>query len=144
MTFVYIALGIIGFLVIAFILFVRWHVRWLAQQSPVGVWVASLDTGTVTIQFDGGPSEGLYKQLTETEDGADREFGSWAAHLNTLELLILASDQKGHPRFGQTTQYALRYVGPTSILISGPDRPDITYERAPEGTTVDIEPEETG
>jgi hypothetical protein len=112
------------------------------QQSPVGVWVASLDTGTVTIQFDGGPNEGIYKQLTETEDGADREFGSWAAHLNKLELLIMATDQKGHPRFGQNTEYGLRYVGPTSIVISGPDRPDIRYERAPEGTTVDIEPEE--
>lgn len=55
----------------------------------------------------------------------------------------MATDQKGHPRFGQTTKYQIKYVGPTSILISGPDRPDIRYERAPEGTTVDIEPEET-
>jgi hypothetical protein len=143
MTFVYIALTAIAFLIIVFILFMRWHVRWLAQQSPVGVWVTSIDTGTITIQFDGGPSEGLYKQLTETEDRANREFGSWTTHLNTLELLIMASDQKGHPRFGQTTKYELKYVGPTSILISGPDRPDVRYERAAEGTTVDIEPEET-
>lgn len=143
MTFVYIALSVIAFLIVVFTVFVLWHVRWLAQQSPVGVWVASLDTGTVTIQFDGGPSEGLYKQLTETEDGADREFGSWATHLNTLELLIMASDQEGHPRFGQSTKYELKYVGPTSILISGPDRPGIRYERAAEGTTVDIEPDET-
>ena len=33
----------------------------------------------------------LDEQLTETEDGADREFGSWASHLNTLELLIMAT-----------------------------------------------------
>jgi hypothetical protein len=143
MTFDYMAFSVIAFLIVAYIWFVRWHVRWLAQQSPVGVWVASLDTGTVTIQFDGGPREGLYKQLTETEDGADREFGSWATHLNTLELLILASDQKGHPRFGQSTKYELKYVGPKSILIFGPDRPYLRYERAAEGTTVDIEPEET-
>lgn len=81
MTLVYIALGVVAFLIIVFILFVRWHVRWLARQSPIGVWVASLNTGTVTIEFDGGPNEGTYKQLSENEDGADREFGSWASAL---------------------------------------------------------------
>ena len=143
MRFVYIALGVVGFLVVAFVLFSWWHTRWLTQQSPVGIWVASLDSGSVTIQFDGGPREGLYKQLTETAAGTEREFGSWSAHLNTLELLIMATDQSPHQRFGINTKYEIRYVGPTSILISGPDRPEITYERAPEGTTVDIEPEET-
>ncbi len=143
MTFVYVALGVAGFFAVAFVLFCRWHIRWLARQSPAGTWVASLESGSVTIQFEGGPHQGTYKQLIETETGTEREFGSWAAHLNTLKMLILATDQSEHPRYGDNTRYDIRYVGPTSILISGPDRPDIVYQRAPAGTTVDIEPEDT-
>ena len=143
MTYLYIALGIIAFLVIAYKLFMRWHLRWLAQQSPAGVWIAQLESGTVTIQFDDGPNEGLYKQLIKTESGSDREFGNWFSHLGDLKLMIMATDQEDHPRFGISTDYGIRYIGPTRIAISGPDRPDLTYERAPEGTTVDIEPEES-
>lgn len=117
------------------------HRRWLDKQSPVGVWMADVDGAKVTLQFEGGPHEGTYKQLVVSPDGPSREFGHWAARRTALEMLIMASERKDHPRFGQNTHYTIRYVRPDAISISGPDLPSVPFVQAPEGTTLDFQEE---
>ena len=131
-------------LIIAVKLFIRSHVNWLAKQTPVGVWTTQYEGSTITLQFELGPNkegvqEGLYQQMEKTQNGKEtREFGHWFAHMNDLRMLIMGSQINNHPRFGLDTTYVVRYVGPDSISINGPDRPDLIYTRAPEGTVLDF------
>jgi len=118
--------------------FAESHRRWLEKQSPVGVWTSTVDGSTVLLQFDGGPCEGLYSQITQIGDGSVKEFGHWFSHGNLLRLIIMASDIKGHPRFGIDTEYELRYTAPDRIRIFGPDRPGIEYHRASEDQKIDF------
>lgn len=118
--------------------FAESHRRWLEKQSPVGVWTSTMDGSTVLLQFDGGPREGLYSQVTQTAGGPVKEFGHWFSHGNLLRLIITASDIKGHERFGVDTEYELRYTAPDRIRIFGPDRPGIEYNRASEGQRIDF------
>lgn len=118
--------------------FAESHRRWLEKQSPIGVWTSTVDGSTVLLQFDGGPREGLYSQVTQTADGPVREWGHWFSHCNSLRLIIMASDIKGHERFGIDTEYELRYTAPDRIRIVGPDRPRIEYNRASEDQRIDF------
>ena len=118
--------------------FAESHRRWLERQSPVGVWTSTVDGSTVLLQFDGGPREGLYSQVTQTGSGPVKEFGHWFSHGNLLRLIIMASDIKGHPRFGIDTEYELRYTAPDGIRIYGLDRPGIEYNRASEDQRIDF------
>ncbi len=115
------------------------HQRWLDKQSPLGVWVAEVKGTKVTLQFEGGPHEGTYKQLLESPDGAQREFGHWSALRTKLQMLIMASERKDHPRFGRDSHYTIRYVRPDAIVIDGPDLPSVTFEQAPEEATLEFE-----
>ena len=119
--------------------------RWLDLQSPVGMWIARTTSGNVKLQFEGGPRDGLYKQLTESGDAPSREFGHWAAEGETLRMLILASDVKAHPRFGVDTPYRLTYLSLfikpiPRIQIDGPDRAKLVYRRARPDATLDLGP----
>lgn len=118
--------------------FAESHRRWLEKQSPVGVWTTTVDGSNVLLQFDGGPHEGSYSQVTQTPGGPSREWGHWLSHSHLLRLIIMASDIKGHPRFGIDTEYELRYTAPDRIRIFGPDRPDIEYNRASEDQRIDF------
>ncbi len=137
-------LGLI-LLLVAMVLLVKAVDRWLERQSPVGVGIAQTDSGKVKLQFEGGPREGLYKQLTESGDTQSREFGHWMVEGETLRIIILATDVRDHPRFGTDVVYQLTYLSllrkpMPRIQIDGPDRPKIVYGRAKEGVTVDIGP----
>ena len=44
MTYVYIVLGLFFFFVVAFVLFARWHLAWLDQQTPVLIFVKYMPT----------------------------------------------------------------------------------------------------
>jgi hypothetical protein len=119
-------------------------VKWLTKQTPVGVWATQHNGSTITIGFEQGPNEevkeGIYKQVERTRDGKEiKEFGHWTAHMNNLQMLIMASEIKNHPRFSQDTAYQVLYVGPNSIKITGPDRPNLVYNKAPEGTVLDFD-----
>ena len=118
--------------------FAESHRRWLEKQSPVGVWTSTVDGSTVLLQFDGGPREGLYSQVTQTTGGPVKEFGHWFSHGHLLRLIIMASDIKGHERFGIDTEYELLYTAPDRIRILGPDRPGIEYNRASEDQRIDF------
>ncbi|MBC8353815.1 MAG: hypothetical protein H8E66_17585 [Planctomycetes bacterium] len=122
-------------LVLLYVLFVRWHCKWLEQQTPVGSWTADHDSALIKLIFEGGPSEGIYKQLVETDDHAIREFGHWAVQFNTLNMLIMATDVHPHARFGIDTTYQIKYVGFDSIRIEGPDRPNLIFTRAEDMTS---------
>jgi len=127
-------------LVLGVILLARNHMRWVARQTPAGVWQGLDGQLKITLQFDGGPHEGIYKQLIESDGKQIREFGYWSAQVRELRMIIMASDDvRNHPRFGQDTAYTILYIGPTRIKIDGPDRSEITYERAPEGTKLDFD-----
>jgi hypothetical protein len=130
---------LIGLVVAGVMLLRRSHVRWLAQQSPVGVWITSTPAGRVLLQFEGERSEGTYRQLTEVGSERTREWGHWSHDSGHLRLLVMATDLKDHPRFGVDTAYRVRYVAPNRITIDGPDRSALLYERAPAGTSVNIE-----
>src|SRR5688572_28880012 len=79
---------------------------WTAKQTVLGTWVAVLPSGErVTLQFEGEPKGGTYKQLIKRTDGEIREFGHWTLRLTDLRLLIMATDTKDHPRFGVDTQH---------------------------------------
>jgi hypothetical protein len=126
-------------IVVAVILLARNHRKWLDAQNPSGVWQATDDTAKVTLQFNGGPHEGTYKQLIESGEKRTKEFGHWSARANDLKMLIMATDIKNHPRFGQDTSYRISYVGPTRIKIEGPDREGVVYEKAPDGSKLDFD-----
>src|SRR5260221_13218750 len=79
---------------------VRNHQAWLARQTPVGAWRVSTATGAITLVFEGGPHEGLYKQITEAANGPVREFGHWSQNKSSLSMLIMASDIPSNPRIG--------------------------------------------
>ena len=108
------------------------HLEWLEKQTPVGTWKCVQGETTVILQFEGGPREGIYKQVVQTGQEQVKEFGHWNAQLNELRLIIMATDAKEHPRFGVDTEYQIRYVGPQSIKISGPDRADLVFNRTDE------------
>lgn len=130
---------VLAVLVILVTMLARSHRKWLEQQSPVGVWRSSAEQRNVTLQFEGGPKEGPYKQVVESADQTIREFGHWAIHVRELRMLIMATDIQNHPRFGQDTVYRISYVGPDSIAIDGPDRPGLVYQRVSDGTKLDFD-----
>ena len=120
-----------------YILFVRWHRNWLNKQTPAGSWTATVDETCTTLVFEGGPNEGTYKQFTVSKSKTVREFGHWASHQNSLNMLIMATDVPEHPRFGIDSQYRLSYVAPDSICIDGPDRSNLTFKRTTEDLDFD-------
>jgi hypothetical protein len=48
-TAMWIILAVIVICVIAFRAFVRWHQRWLEQQTPLGAWTTSTPEGAITL-----------------------------------------------------------------------------------------------
>lgn len=133
-----IVLVIVVIVVVAIVLLARSHARWLQQQSPVGVWEAETEGSSLLLQFEGGPDEGLYKEVRQAGDDRTREFGHWAVNLNELRMLIMGTDVPDHPRFGVDTVYQVNYPGPESIRIDGPDRPGVVFARTAAETTVDV------
>lgn len=125
---------------IALLLMIKSHRAWLARQTPVGVWRATDGTTEVTLEFEGGPAQGTYKQISQTGEVKVREFGSWEHHAGKLHLLMMAGDQIGQPGFGASHLYRIRYLSPDQIAIEGPHRPQLTYMRAPEGLHVEMKP----
>jgi len=132
--------GVLAVVVMAFVLVVRSHRAWLAKQTPAGVWRAEVPDGHVLLEFEGGPSEGTYKQITVKAGATAKEFGHWHHASGQLQLLIMATDEAGHPGFGVSTLHTVRYVAPEEIGIEGPHRPALVYKRAPEGVRVEMEP----
>jgi hypothetical protein len=131
---------VLAVIVLAFVLMVRSHRAWLAKQTPAGVWRGDLPDGHLTLEFEGGPAEGLYKQMAVTAGVTSREHGHWQHSSGRLQLLIMASDEKAHPGFGINTVNTIRYVGPDEIGIEGPHRPRLVYKRMPAGVHVEMEP----
>lgn len=117
---------------------------WLGKQSLLGTWVATPPDGShVTLQFEGAPQGGTYKQLTKREGAVVREFGHWTIKLAELRLIIMASDTKEHPRFGVDTQYWVLFTSKTQITIDGPDRPKWTFRKAPGIPNLDFDAPKT-
>ncbi len=109
------------------------HKKWLEQQSPTGSWVFENEEKKIIIQFEQSPTEGQYKQIVKLKDGTEiKEFGHWSSSINELRMLIMATDENDHPRFGQDTIYSIRYGGPDEIEMSEPDRPNLVYSRTDE------------
>lgn len=130
--------------VIGLVLAAHSHRRWVMAQSPAGVWKGIGTDGTsIVMAFDGGPREGVYRELRARDAVSMREMGHWAVSGNELRLLIMATDVPDHPRFGQDTLYRISYTGPEEILLDGPDRPSLTLQKAPPGTEVPIEPSQS-
>jgi hypothetical protein len=126
---------------VAVALAVRSHRRWLAAQNPAGVWQGTTpDGGSVLLSFDGGPHEGVYRELRVHNGVEAREFGHWTASGNDLRLIIMATDTPNHPRFGQDTLFHITYTGPEQITLNGPDRAAMKLDRAAPGTDVPLQP----
>jgi hypothetical protein len=92
----------------------------------------------VILAFEGDPRGGFYMQRTFRKDQVVREFGHWAATPDGINMLMMATDIRQNPHFGTSLPYEIQYFGPDKIRISGPARPDVTYERAPKDTVVDF------
>ena len=131
---------IFGVLALAIALFVRSHLAWRAKQTPAGVWRTATPEGQVTLQFEGGPGEGTYKQVVERGGVSVREFGHWSHSSGQLQLMMMATDEKDHPEFGVSTAHVVRFVAPDEIAIEGPRRPALVYKRAPGDVVVEMEP----
>jgi hypothetical protein len=142
-----ILIAIVCAIVIAFLIMkmmVRSHVKWLEKQSPVGIWIAKNEGTDIILQFEQGPkpelNEGTYKQIMKDPSGNNiREYGSWSTHMHSLHMLILASDIKNHPRFGQDAEYYISYIWTDKISIDGPDRSNITYAKSNSISNVNID-----
>lgn len=125
-----------------FALFVRWHRNWLAQQTPTGSWTSNDGPSSIKLVFEGGTHEGLYKQVVDSDGNPIREFGHWSAYLNTLNLLIMATDVDDHERFGVDSSYRINYIGHDRINIEGPGRPNLLFTRA-DDIDIEFDPDET-
>jgi hypothetical protein len=113
---------------------------WMTKQSLVSFWVANLPDGThVTVQFEGVQKGGTYKQLIKRARSALREFGHWTVNLADLRLIIMASDTKKHPRFGEDTQYWVTWEGKSQVTINGPDRAKWIFRRAIDAAKVEFD-----
>ncbi len=122
-----IAAVVLGLVVLWFV----WSIRWTAKQSLLGTWVAALPDGSqIALQFEGTPAGGLYKQLSTRNGIFVRESGHWTMKLLSLGLIIVATDVKRHPRFGVDTQYWVAFQNNGQMTINGPDRPNLTFQRA--------------
>jgi hypothetical protein len=131
-----VAIVVAGLLVVWFI----WSISWTSRQSLVGTWVAPLPDGShVTLQFEGVQAGGLYKQLTKQEGKEIREFGHWTIKLTRLQMIMMATDIKKHPRFGLDSEYWVTFNNHRQMTIKGPERPKWTLQRAPEGVRLDFD-----
>lgn len=120
---------IIAFVVVL-VLWFAFSFYWTAKQTILGTWMAVIPSGErVTLQFEGEPNGGTYKQLSKRSDGETREFGHWTLRLTELRLIIMATDVKDHPRFGVDTQHWITF-GTNQFIIDGPDRKKLTFQRA--------------
>ena len=137
-TALWIIIALIVIAVIAVCVLVRSHLAWLRQQTPLGAWTASTPDGAITLIFEGGPHEGLYRQLTERDGQRNREFGHWTQQMRRLQMIMMASDDSSNERIGVDTTYELRFVAPEKISITGQDRPGIEFAKAPAGTALDF------
>ncbi len=119
-------ISVVGVLVLWF----AYSFSWTAKQTVLGTWVAVLPSGErVTLQFEGEPKGGTYKQLIKHADREIREFGHWRLRFAELRLLIMATDTKDHPRFGVDTLHFITF-GTSRFTIDGPDRKKWMFERA--------------
>jgi hypothetical protein len=120
--------GVAVVLIVSYVLLKR-HFLWVAKQSPAGIWKHARGSREVLLAFDGGPRQGTYKKLDREEGGVRREFGSWKGFGHDLRILVMATDQKDHPRFGVETKFVIFYPGPNRIRITGVGRDNLTFER---------------
>ena len=137
-------LFIIGGVLCLLVVWLLYSFVWVGKQSLLGTWVAVLPDGThVTLQFEGEPRGGTYKQLTKRDGGTVREFGHWTIKLSDLRLIIMATDTKEHPRFGVDTQYWVWFANKDQVRIDGPDRPKWTFRKAPGMPAIDFDAPKT-
>ena len=113
---------------------------WIRRQTLIGSWIVTLPGGSqAAIRFDGERKGGLYKQLSEKDGTEIREFGHWTLNLTELRLLMMASDETQHPRFGVDTQYWVIWEDKNRVVIDGPDRPKWALTRATGEVEIDFE-----
>jgi hypothetical protein len=126
------------------VLWFVWSLIWTTKQSLLGTWVAVLpDGGRATLQFEGEPKGGTYKQLVKRDGVGTREFGHWIIKLTDLRLIIMATDIKDHPRFGVDTQHWVAFSNKSQITIDGPDRKKWTFRRAADIVKLDFDAPKT-
>jgi hypothetical protein len=135
-----IVIAAVGLIVLWFI----YSLLWTTRQSLLGTWVAVFPDGQrVTLQFEGEPKGGTYKQLIKRDGAETREFGHWTIKLTDLRLIIMATDIKDHPRFGVDTQYWVTFSNKSQITIDGPDRKKWTFRRAADIVKLDFDAPKT-
>lgn len=131
---------VLGFIVALIIIWLLISALWISKQSLVGSWTSTLSDGSiVTLQFDGTPKGGKYKQLTQKGDNSLREFGHWTLTLTDLRMIIKATDVKLHPLFGQDTHYSVYWHDKDRIVINGPDRQKLDFKRADPGFKIEFD-----
>lgn len=115
----------------AFVVFLITYNRWAMKQNLLGVWVTATSDGSlITIQFEGGDREGTYKQLVRKGDRQFQEFGHWMRGMGFLKMIIMATDMRNHPRFGEDTQYNVSWTNKDTLSIDGPERIKWELKRA--------------
>lgn len=107
------------------------HRKSLALQNPTGTWRASSEGSSVLLRFDGGPQGGEYEQLVQSKQGILKEGGLWSSNLNRLRLIMTSTDGGDQTGLGQDIGYTISYLGPMSIKIDGPERPNVLYHKMP-------------
>lgn len=124
--------------VVVLVLWFAYSFAWTAKQTVLGTWVAVLPSGErVTLQFEGEPRGGTYKQLIKRADGEFREFGHWTLRFAELRLLIMATDTKDHPRYGVDTLHLVTF-GTSQFTLDGPDRKKWVCQRAADIVRLDF------
>jgi len=131
---------IVGGLTGAFVIFLIFYNRWAMKQSLLGAWIASLPDGSlITIQFEGGDTEGTYKQLIRRGDQQLREFGHWTRGMGFLKMIIMSTDTPNHPRFGEDTQYNISWADKDTLTIDGPERTKWQFKRATKDVRIEFD-----
>jgi hypothetical protein len=134
----------LGCLAGAFVFFLIIYNRWAMKQSLLGAWVTSISDGSlVTIQFEGGDKEGTYKQLVRRSDQQFREFGHWTRGMGFIKMIIMATDTRAHPLFGQDTQYNVSWADKDTFTIDGPDRAKWQFKRATKDVRIEFDAPES-
>ena len=121
------------------VLWFAYSFSWTGKQTVLGTWETALPDGKrVTLQFEGEPKGGTYKQLIKHADSEVREFGHWTLRFAELRFLIMATDSKDHPRLGVDTLHFVKF-GAGRITIDGPDRKKWAFERAADVVKLDFD-----
>ena len=93
---------------------------WVRRLALPGTWVGERDGKRFRLLLEGGPDEGRYREITDSDQGSSEERGRWRLVEQTLRFT---------PDAGPVSACELRLFEAGRIGLHGPGRARRIYER---------------